>query len=468
MSFNKKLIIIAFVGTLLAITWQEINSSYLNETESLRFGMIQTADEASYLAPPKNFLSNGVWADNSDGITRFYQRSPGYGSIYLICKVLFGKYALLGLKVIQIIGYFLSILLIGKIALKLLPTDKIALLTALVAATLPMFSGFMYYTLTEGITPLLTLWSIHSYINYDKNKKPFQLIVSTAILILVRPQLVLLPLLFIIFHLLKKEWKQSLFITLAFLPFFLWQMRTYSISSEFPGLHPIYSKENNTLYRPSHEVMTDLFRIWESDGAQFHSAIAAINNSTISIAMVNIPSEIQVKVKPVFIEYERLLNAEYSYSSAEYTAAEIKFITKTQGIIKQLKKENKYRNIIETPLKSAHYLLSKSQMNLFIFQEPWRGNFFIESLRIASVLLINLGFLAALWILLRFKLDRLTIIAGFSILSLFYLIYIQRLNEERYLTPLLPLLLICLLYVSCEIKELLQALFLSYNKRISS
>jgi hypothetical protein len=458
-NFNKKLIVIAFVGTILAIFWQELNTFYLQNTDSNRFGMIQTADEASYLAPPVNYLSEGVWADNSDGITRFYQRPPGYGSIYMICTLILGKYALLGIKAIQILGYFFSILLIGKISILLLPKTKLALTAALVTALLPMYSCLMYYTLTEGITPVLSLWTIYSYLNFNPSKKPFAVIVSTSLLILVRPQMILLPFLFIVYHLLKRERKLAIFIAIGFIPFALWQVRTFSISKEIPGLHPIYSTQNNTLFRPSHEAMTNLFRIWESDGEQFHSAIAAIKNNKLDETLSIIPIEFHAQVKPILVEYEKVLNSKDAFKSGKYQAAEKKLIKHTNALINSLKKENKFLTHIKTPLESASYLLSKSQMNLYIFQEPLRGNPLIELLRILSVILINLGLIAALIMLFRFKLTVLTIVSAFICLTFFYLIYIQRLNEERYLTPFLPLLLICLLHGFDAIKHSVQTRF---------
>jgi hypothetical protein len=458
-NFNKKLIVIAFVGTILAIFWQELNTYYLQHTDSNRFGMIQTADEASYLAPPVNYLSKGVWTDNSDGITRFYQRPPGYGSIYMICTLILGKYAMLGIKIIQILGYFFSILLIGKISILLLPKQKLALTAALITALLPMYSGFMYYTLTEGITPVLTLWTIYSCLNFNPSKKPFPVIVSTSLLILVRPQMILLPFLFIVYQLLKRERKLAIFIAIGLIPFALWQLRTFSISKEIPGIHPIYSSQNNTLFRPSHEAMTNLFRIWESDGEQFHSAIAAIKNNKLDGALSAVPIEFHAEVKPLLAEYERVLNSKDAFKSREYLAAEKKLIKHTNAVINSLKKENKFLTHIKTPLESARYLLSKSQMNLYIFQDPLRGNPFIELLRILSVILINLGFLAAFMLFFRFKFDELMVLSAFTCLTFFYLIYIQRLNEERYLTPFLPLLLICLLHGFDTIKNIIQTRF---------
>ena len=459
MNFNKKLIVIAFVGTILAIFWQELNTYYLQNTDSNRFGMIQTADEASYLVPPINYLSEGIWADNSDGITRFYQRPPGYGSIYMICTLILGKYALLGIKTIQILGYFFSILLIGKISILLLPKQKTALTAALITALLPMYSGFMYYTLTEGITPVLTLWTIYSYLNFNPSKKPFAVIIATSLLILVRPQMILLPFLFIAYHLLKREKKLALVISIGFIPFALWQLRTFSISNEIPGLHSIYSSKNNTLFRPTHEAMTNLFRIWESDGEQFHAAIEAIKNNRLDEALLEVPIEFHAEVKPILVEYERVLNSKNDFKSRKYLAAEKKLIRHTNAVINSLKKENKFLTHIKTPLESARYLLSKSQMNLYIFQDPLRGNPFIEFLRILSVILINLGFLAALMLFFRFRLDVLTVLSVFICITFFYLIYVQRLNEERYLTPFLPLLLICLLHGFDTLKNTVQTQF---------
>jgi hypothetical protein len=271
--------------------------------------------------------------------------------------------------------------------------------------------------------------------------------------------MILLPFLFIVYHLLKRERKLALVITLGFIPFALWQLRTFSISKEIPGLHPIYSSQNNTLFRPSHEAMTNLFRIWESDGEQFHSAIAAIKNGKIDDALSTIPLQFHAQVKPLLAEYERVLNSKDAFKSREYLAAEKKLIKHTNAVINSLKKENKFLTHIKTPLESASYLLSKSQMNLYIFQDPLRGNPFIELLRILSVILINLGFLAALMLFFRFKFDELTVLSVFICVTFFYLIYVQRLNEERYLTPLLPLLLICFLQGFDTIKNTVQTRF---------
>ena len=171
------------------------------------------------------------------------------------------------------------------------------------------------------------------------------------------------------------------------------------------------------------------------------------------------PIEFHAEVKPILVEYERVLNSKNDFKSRKYLVAEKKLIRHTNAVINSLKKENKFLTHIKTPLESARYLLSKSQMNLYIFQDPLRGNPFIEFLRILSVILINLGFLAALMLFFRFRLDVLTVLSVFICITFFYLIYVQRLNEERYLTPFLPLLLICLLHGFDTLKNTVQTQF---------
>lgn len=456
MSFNRKLIFIAFTGTLLAIFWQEYNSIFLDPSESYRYGMIQTADEASYFSPVKNFLQNGVWADNSVGNSRYFQRPPGYGMIYGTLLLVFGKYSLAALKIIQISLFFLSVLLLGKILNKSLSSEKWALSGAAFFGFMPMFSGFMYFTLTEAVSPFLLLWVIYSYQLVSKNGS-IQLLISVVMLLLVRPQLMIFPIALFLLALVVKERKKSALILLGFLPFAFWMIRSSHIAGEFQGLHPIYSNTNNSLYRPGHEAMTNLFRVWESDGEQFHTTIskirAANDTNDFEIVLASIPQPFRVKVTPIFYDFNALLNdPEYALTQA-FNDREEKFIERVESTRKQLISENKLQYYIFTPLKSTQYLLSKSQLNLYIFQEEFRGNPIMECLRVISVLTISIGFLMAAFLLFQNRYSIELVLSITSLIYLFYLIYFQRLNEERYLTPILPILVILIIIGAMRIVQ---------------
>ena len=406
--------------------------------------MIATADEASYFAPAKNYFSTGIWADNSQGISRYFQRPPGYGLIYGCMLLLFGSSALAGLKIFQILLFFLSIQLLGKCINHFTKSRKLALVASLFYALMPMYSGFMYYTLTEAVSPFLVIWLIYSY-QLNSKSGLIQLLLATVAILLVRPQLLIFPLALFLLSALKKEKKRGIVLLVGCIPFTIWMIRAATISGEFQGLHPIYSDTNVSLYRPPHAEMTNLFRIWESDGERFHTTIAAIKSAKDSAEMKRvvrtIPREFQKECEPLFFQFHQLLNDPEYARSKEFKRKENKFISEVQRTRENLISKNRIQYIVITPVKSAKYLLSKSQLNLYLFQAELRGNLLIEGLRILSVLTINLGFFFAFLLLFRHKSLLELFMAASLILYLFYLAYFQRLNEERYLTPLLPVLL---------------------------
>jgi hypothetical protein len=446
LKFPQKLFLLAFAGTILAVFWQEFNSSYLDVGGEPRFGLVSTADDASYLAPPKNFIEKGVWADNSQGLSRYFQRPPGYGMIFGLFHFLLGKYALLGMKIMQICLYFLTLFLTGKTILHLSKSEKWALTGTAVMAVLPMYSGFIYYSLTEALTPFLLIWSIYSFLS---SRSIFNSTVPLALLLLVRPQLLIFPLALFTLALIQKAKRKMLFIAASFIPFFLWMMRTTYIAREFPGIHPIYSDTNISLYRPGHAAMTDLFRVWESDGEVFHQTIACINGTKDDKDLVkcstHIPSKFQEKVVPLMIEFHQLLHRPDYARSIDFKNDEKDFVQRVNKVRKELIAMEPTTHYFLTPIKSALYLLSKSHLNLTIFQEKFRGNSLMELVRLICILTINLGMLSLIIQLFKRRSIFLQLLSAAMLCYFFYLIYFQRMNEERYLTPLLPVLLIILI-----------------------
>ncbi|HRO74751.1 MAG TPA: hypothetical protein PLP27_01220 [Crocinitomicaceae bacterium] len=57
---QKNVLIIALLATIVAVGWQELNLFYLNKHFGYTHSLITSNDEASYLVPPHNLLSNGV------------------------------------------------------------------------------------------------------------------------------------------------------------------------------------------------------------------------------------------------------------------------------------------------------------------------------------------------------------------------------------------------------------------------
>ncbi|MBW7867294.1 MAG: hypothetical protein H3C31_03095 [Brumimicrobium sp.] len=442
LSHNYKMLLIALIGAVLAFFWQEINLHTLNAIQSENLQTIPTADDASYLAPPLNFLENGEWADNSEGISRYFQRPPGYGFIYLISYLTLGENAVIGLKFIQWLSYLLSIILFYKILEHFQISTKKTIVFTSIFALLPIYSGFMYYTLTEGISPFLLLVSMYAFFK----KKSTLLLVCTILLLLVRPQLIIFPLLCLIFSIIQKEKRQITILLIAFLPLIFWNLRTTFIAKEWMGIHPIYSDKNISLFRPGHEALTKLFKIWEYDGERFHTIIgstcSAQNQDEIELLNTHIPKQFQTDVFPLLLQFNQLYQREDYGKSEDFLQTEREFVQTVNHTYSKLLRKNLTTNYIVTPFLSAKYLLTKSQLNLYIFQKTFRGSWWMEILRICCVALINLGFIACLFILFQPIKIEWKLIALACLIYLFYLSFFQRMNEERYLVPLLPILLL--------------------------
>ena len=100
--------------------------------------------------------------------------------------------------------------------------------------------------------------------------------------------------------------------------------------------------------------------------------------------------------------------------------------------------ENQFQYHIRTPLISAKEQFKKSQLNLGLFQVYYRGNPLVEVLRWFCVILLNLLFLGT-FLLFFGKNADMRWLALSVLLYCFYLFYVQRANEDRYMIPLLPL-----------------------------
>jgi hypothetical protein len=472
MSFRVKIVILALIGTVLAVIIQEVNYYNLKGDFPAKKGLLTSADEASYLVPPVNFMDSGVWKDNSIGKSSYVQRPPGYGMLYFVTHLFGRENSFFILKVFQISCFFLSVFLFAFVLKDYLGlSESWTIISTIPFAILPCFNGFMYYTLSESITPFLVLLSLYSGVQFvlKNNQKWIWIYCCTAaFLILVRPQLLFVPLLITLFSLFRNRgFKGATYVWIVFVPFLMWYARTVSITKEFSSIHPIYSVTNTSLYRPIHHSLCDLFRVWEADGAQFHSIVFLLNKPDSSFDAQEVvqllPISKRERIMPLLLQYREVQIMVQDFIQREgdiqiNLQAELDLMEQLKQTRRQLINETPFEYYFATPFKSLKRLSLSSHLNLKLFQIDFRGNFWVEVLRWVCFLLILSTFICTICIApffaLRNKDWALFGLIGFIIAYLFYLCFIQRMNEERYITPILPLMFILFVYsIQCFLKQ---------------
>lgn len=445
----------ALAGIILA-GFLHLYNGYLS---GLPFGMHSTADDASYLAPAENWWHTGTWKDNSVGVSSYIQRPPMMGIIHLVEYVPFGKYALAVHFLFCLMLYGWSLYRLPRLLGQFIP-EKQAFTATWIYVLSPCFSGFLSYQITESVSPALVLLLLSFLLQEKKtNSTLITILLLTTALWLLRPVLILLVLFPMLIHL-KKNWlsfrKAQIGLTAVFclLAVFSWEYRKAGYSGKWGELHPIYHANNASLYRPPHEAMSDLFRIWETRPEVFHAITHSCwGEDSTKRSVTFLESYIQERKVPMSASELRELLAAYaavnrpvirsveSGNTPIQTAEEHRFIHRIYQLENRLRKSNKRQYHLTTPFISMKEMLTKSQLNLELFQVRFRGNLPIELLRYWCVVLINLLIAGTILLLFRRKTELRWVAFG-VILYGFYLFYVQRLNEDRYLIPALGILFV--------------------------
>lgn len=450
-SFKIILFIIAVIATTFVVTLNEYNIKALKQNGLSNSDLVKTADDLSYRVPPENFLRNGKWKDNRKSEVSYVMRPPGYGFVIFLSLILDPENPEITQKIIQILFFLISVLLFGKILSEITNNLRISLVGALTFGLMPCYSGFVYYSITEAFTPMLILLLTFLFLKIRKRYDHWSLIsfiLVTGMVSITRIQLIIFPVIFMLILIFTS--RKYLWVIASFTPLLLWQIRVHHFTSKF-DMHPIYSENNLDEFRPPHRAMTDLFRIWEYRSDQFHSSIhklsQGVDSTNLVTVLVDIPEHLHNDVRPILKEYQSL-NDLQKIASRENNLIILKepeesFIRSTERITRRLALENFGLAYVITPFNSLFQFFNKSYLNLYVFQKTWRGNLGIEVLRLLCFSLVLISFITVLMTaVFRFLPEAIKYISSPILLTILYLMFVQRLNEERYLVPILPLALV--------------------------
>jgi hypothetical protein len=488
------LFVLSFVFGYI-LNYINIHSLEFVSPEKVRLGeTILTSDDLVYIKPVKNLIKTGVWTDGSIGRQQYFSRPPGYSLVILPFYFLFGlKTGLFILKLFQLLLFSISTVFMLRLIENMLNDRKLAFLAALLYGVFPIASGFVFYTLTEAITPAILIFYLY-YLQkgWRNSNKIYYLKASLflALLILIRPvfAMFILPFSLLIFKsgcdtfsLWRRLQKTSIYLSIVILPICIWEIRVISICHEFPGLYPVYDKEVNTIYRPTHRAIWEFGKCWGISGKEFHEHIGPIWEQVvypdsnirnpiqefISVIPKEIVQEVgALKIQRAFLAYQANVKLQKSYLDANkklpatFRAKEQKVITIFSHFMESYKSKHWFKYHVLVPLMYLKEMSFHSNLNLYVYQHTWRGNIGMEGLRILS-LLLHVGVFILLF--LSFFIRKLSLFSRLLAISSFvyivFLAYYFRELEERYTLPILPVLFL----VAFESISLNQ--FYSYVKR---
>jgi hypothetical protein len=427
---------------------------------------VATADDVSYLKPAEDLLHR---LKNEPIEEAPVIRSPGYGIWYFLFRTVADPpFALSLIAMLQVLLFALSVVLLHFTLERYGIPIRIVNFLTIAFAILPTFQGFLFYTLTEGITPAYVLITVCStaLMSISKNVR-WQIIgtITWLLLLLTRPILgwAGLPLL-----LLKDrhemKWRKWL-PWLAPMPLLLWIGVESWKSGHLISPHPVYRPEAINVYRPPHAAFWDLGKSWGLTAVQFHSMMEHAFHTALECGSVDgfaeefittappshLSEDQKIEIQKAFDLWQRFTCTTHAavlesgkYFPARSFAEENEIVQKLDRVKWQYRWDHPIHYALVVPSRVVKQMILHSNLNLYMFQHTYRGLWWMETLRWLS-LIIHVILLGSIFIIPWLKIPLpLRIAACFALLYLLYLAFIQRGVEERYTLPVLHLAVLLL------------------------
>jgi hypothetical protein len=462
---------IALLSFFAALVYNELNITALREAQSDKlertYNYVRTADDAAYLRPAESFYHTGIWKDYNPGRQSYFLRTPGYGLFRLVMMDVLGyEQSYYSFKYVQVVLFTISVFFLFQTALLLGLSEWVAIVLAVLYGVSPFGSGFLYYSITEGITPALMIAYLYCLARGCKGHGVFYLLLAALIMGYIgitRPVLLLfgaaLPLA-VWWGLGKAAYMRRALVALllgamALAPISIWAYRSYQIAGQYVGVYPIYYAENNSQFRPTHAAIWEFQKSFGKGGKAFHEEMvplwrAAAKGDTdethIDTIMMGIPEQVvrvigETKLREAYhryrssIVYQRSVYPKGVAMPDTIPAIEQQVINEFAIYTTQVNKELWLWCHVIVPLKLFKALSFHSNLSLHIFQHTYRGYFF---------LLLHLLCCLSFIVVLFFAEDKMIrVVSGVLVGAyFFYLCYFFRGLEERYTLPVLPLLLL--------------------------
>ena len=254
---------------------------------SLVYGQtVYSIDNEYYLSPVDNYLDGKGWRRGAAvGDGDYLRRVPGYSIVYFGAVKAFGKSSgLLFLKIFQLLLFLSTIPAIYFLCSQVAGEFSGRLIT-FIYAFIPFVSSWAYFTLTESISPFLTIYYVYfafrGALMVDGKKKLGNYIWASMFFIaavLTRPYIALAGLILLVFSIkdflvpsiaLKGIARFSMVWMIPFILISAWTIRNFILTKEVVFFEKAYHPQSLDRMKPEFRGMFSFTKSWGEDGAQF-------------------------------------------------------------------------------------------------------------------------------------------------------------------------------------------------------
>lgn len=485
-------LIISILSFLASLSFNECNLHLIRKsnpqnvpgnTGSLVYDeTIHSVDEHDYLSPVVNFLEGKGWK-RADAISRgdSFRRTPGYSILYYaFVKPLGYAAGHRALKYFQLLLFTISVYLFCFTVFEITKHKRVSVLLAMIYGSLPFFYGWTYFTITEAITPALMVIYLHCMVKaYNeangKIKTAYYVMASFFLgdLVLTRPYMAIAGGMLVIFLLYdyysndKKGLllflkKATLIMLLPLCMVGVWTIRNYKVTSEIVPLEKGYYPQSLDRIKPEFEGMFSFAKCWGEGGSYFNTYhqpfyFATLSGDTSSYYIQKIlaawPSTVveEFGYRRLFLilkDHQHALLKEKPFFDKrivmpdQYLPEEINVYNSYQELIREYKKSHFLGYWVKAPaIYLSRMIFHSGTAHLFFIQNN-KNHLGMNLFRALLLFTHTIIYFSLFFNLLFMKNDLNKFIFVYvPMLLLIFFIVIYREIEQRYMLPMLPVLL---------------------------
>ncbi len=486
--FNLFIVVIIVLATVFSYIFLELNNAAIrlanpNNIEANASSLVHgetvfSIDNEYYLSPVDNYLAGRGWKRSwAVGDGDYVRRVPGYSLLYLaFVKIFGGSGAFLWLKIFQVLVFIATIPLVFYLSRQITSVFSAKVVTLVYAFT-PFFFSWAYFTLTEAITPALTLLYVvfawKAFRETDSNKKLLHYVVASTFFVaavLTRPYIALSGIILLYFTFRDYLFGRPLNIFRLSLTWMIpailigaWAYRNYRLTGEIVFLEKAYHPQSLDRMKPEFRGMFTFTKSWGEDGADFtryHEpffwpAVAGDTSSgPIRHILKSWPSHVvsifgYTRLYAVLKQHQGVISGYKKYYESKqampdsFSSAQMRTEESYRDLISEFRKKVPLEYYITARLKYLkRAIIHSNTPNIYLFQQQGLSMPLLIYKR--ALLLIHISIYLALFLNLfsvKGWATRLVFVYT-PLLLLFFLCFIHREVEARYMLPLLPLVII--------------------------